>query len=433
MTSRDYFKGKRVALIGLGHNGEMVEDARFLIKAGAILSVYDLQSEAKLKSYLVFLRGEGLANYVCGSIPEDDLVDMDLIILSHEYPRDSSFLKLAKKENIQIEYPETLFFRLAPPLTIVGVMGICGKTSLISMLRPMLEKVSDSVFTADHESGKGILSFLKKAKNGDILILKITDIIFNELREIRISPQVAIFTTVPQKGTYADSPFEILDFQTYNNFIIASDEIIDTTRLYRFQTKAKMLRTKPSLITEEFDFKGRAHDRENAALSFQAARLFKVPDDFIQEILSNWKPLKGRIELIKKIKGIEFYNDSASVNPASTIASIISLSLNRNVILILGGAESGFDYRELHAILPQYVHTVILIPGSGTMKERRTIERIDHIEVFSVPSVEEATILAREHARSGDKILFSPGFYANGIDPSRKDRGERFVKSVRGL
>ncbi len=114
--------------MGLGPEGNMVEDVKFLIKAGALVSVYDLKSEARLKSHLVLLRSLGLANHVCGSIPAEDLIDMDLIILSHEYPRDSSFLKAVDEKNrrieldktkivekkekpIPIEYPETLFFR----------------------------------------------------------------------------------------------------------------------------------------------------------------------------------------------------------------------------------------------------------------------------------------------------------------------------------
>ena len=64
MASRDYFKGKMVAVIGLGLHGEMMEDVKYLIKAGALVAIYDLRSEARLKNYLVFLRSIGLANYV---------------------------------------------------------------------------------------------------------------------------------------------------------------------------------------------------------------------------------------------------------------------------------------------------------------------------------------------------------------------------------
>jgi UDP-N-acetylmuramoylalanine-D-glutamate ligase len=82
----DFFKNKRIAIVGLGCHGEMVNDTKYLIKSGAYVSVYDLKSEARLKKHIVYLRSIGLANYVLGQIPEDDLLDMDLIILSHEYP-----------------------------------------------------------------------------------------------------------------------------------------------------------------------------------------------------------------------------------------------------------------------------------------------------------------------------------------------------------
>jgi len=456
MTSRNYFQGKRIAVIGLGPHGEMVADAKFLIKENALVSVYDLRSEARLKEHIVYLREVGLANYVCGSIPPDDLLDMDLIILSHEYPRDSSFLKAVKEKGIQIEYPETLFFRLAPPVTVVGVMGSCGKASVVSVLAPLLEAACEAdgtqrSFTLDPESDKGILAPLKRMKNGDIALIRIIEPMMRELRDMRISPHVAVFTTMPPAGSYDQSPFEILANQTYNNFLIAPDEIVDAIHNFKYQLKAKMLRTKASIIPDDWGFGGsssggksvgkagvktdelRSHNRENAALALQAARLFKVSDEDARKILKDWKPLKGRLEPVKKVKNVEFYNDTASVSPDSTIAGIRTLSDNRNLVLIMGGADAGRDYRELYGVLPQCAHTVVLLPGSGTMKERKVLQTLDHVEMLSAPSVEEAVRLARDHARSGDRVLFSPAFAAAGFDASRKERGERFVRAVRGL
>ena len=83
--------------------------------------------------------------------------------------------------------------------------------------------------------------------------------------------------------------------------------------------------------------------------------------------------------------------------------------------------------------MPQYVKAVILVPGSGTIKERKEIAKLDHVGVYSVSSIEESARLAFEKSEKGDRILFSPGFEARGMDSSRKDRGERFVKAVRAL
>lgn len=439
MAARNHFLGKRIAVIGLGPHGEMVADIKFLIKSGALVALYDLRSEARLKSEVVFLRSIGLANYVCGIIPPEDLADMDMIILSHEYPRDSSFLKNIDPAKISIEYPETLFFRLAPPVTLVGVMGSCGKSTVVSILAPMLEEACEALegqgfFVIDSESADGILAHLKKLKSGDIVLIRIAESIMKELHAMRISPHVAVFTTPPSEGSYDESPYEILEFQTYNNFIVGSDEIIDAVKSRAASARAKMLRTKAALIPADWPFNGKgAHDRDNAALALQAARLFKVSDEIAQTILAKWKPLKGRLELVKKVKGIEFYNDSAAVTSYATEAGIRALAIEKNIVLVFGGTNSGSDYRALYSFLPIHVHTIILIPGSGTMRERATIERINHVEVISAPSLEEAARLALEHAKKGDRILFSPGFAAGGFDRSRKERGERFVKAVRAL
>ncbi|MEI8328276.1 MAG: cyanophycin synthetase [Candidatus Taylorbacteria bacterium] len=439
MASRDYFKGKMVAVIGLGLHGEMMEDVKYLIKAGALVAIYDLRSEARLKNYLVFLRSIGLANYVCGPVPVDDLLDMDMVILSHEYPRDSSFLKEVKANNIPIEYPETVFFKQAPPVSVIGVMGMCGKSTVVSMLAPMLESAcadfgDQKLYCIDPESDNGTISHLKKIKSGDIVLMRVTESMAIELHAARMSPHVAIFTTLPSKGTYSDATFELLEYQTYNNFIVGNDTVVDLIHALKIQPKAKMLRTKTGIIPDSWEFVGRGpQDKENASLALQAAKLFKVDDDVAERLMKVWKPLKGRMELVKKLRNVEFYNDTASVVSRSTELALESLSINKNVVLVLGGADNGSDYTKLFAKLPQYAHAVVLVPGSGTMRERAFLREIQDVNIISAPSIEEAARLAMENSRKGDRVLFSPGFEAYGSDGSRKERGERFVRAVRSL
>lgn len=438
MRVRDYFLGKRIAVIGIGPHGEMLADIKFLVKANALVSVYDLRSEARLQSHLSSLRSFGLANQVLGSIPADDLMDMDLIILSHDYPRNSSFLTEARKNGIEIEYPETLFLKLAPPVSVVGVMGACGKATVISMLSPMLEKAcaksGQACATVDPESEEGIIAHLRKVKSGDLVAMRIVPKMMPEITALKWSPQVAVFTTVPSGNSFKESAFEIIAHQTYNNYVIGNDQTIDAVRSSSLQSKAKMLRTKSSIVPDNWLPAARTlHDRENAALALQAARIFKVSDEAAEAVLSAWKPLKGHLEFVKKLKNIEFVNDSASISPVSTVANMAALAGQKNLVLIFGGADQGADCREFYAAAKEYTHTLVVIPGSGTLKQRRTLERMENITVLSAPSLEEAVRQALDHARKGDKVLFSPAFEACGIDCSRKERGERFVRAVRAL
>ena len=323
-------------------------------------------------------------------------------------------------------------------MTVIGIMGQCGKSTIISMLSPMLEVVcsktdNQGFFVIDPESDKGIISNLRKVRSGDIVLMRLLGQTMKELHSIHISPQVAVFASEPAREAYHDSPFEILNYQTYNNFIVASDEVIDAIRSQKVQPKAKMLRTKISIVPETWSLiKIDGHDRQNAALAFQTGKLFRVDDDLAREILIKWKPLKGRLELIKKVRGVEYYNDTASICPLST-EQAIRISRDRNVILIFGGTRSSHDYKNLYSLLPEYVKMVILLPGSGTIHERQTITKLKDLKSISVPSIEEAVLLAAENAGKNDRVVFSPGFEANGLDNSRKERGDRFVKAVRGL
>lgn len=436
MSSRDHFKGKRIAVIGLGAHGEMLEDVRFLIKAGAWVSIYDLKSEARLKDHLIFLRSIGLANYVCGSIPPEDLLDMDTIILSHEYPRDSVFLRGV---TAPVEYPETLFFRLAPPVTLVGVLGSSGKSTIVSMLVSLLEEVcakypTQKVFVIDPDSFEGALVHLKKAKSGDIVVMRITDELAAELYALRISPHVAVFTSISGIGKSLNSPFDIVAYQTYNNFIVASDEIVDASRMLKSLPRAKMLRTKTAYLPAEWGFVGRgAHDRANAALALQAGRLFKLEDDMAEKVFASWKPLKGRLEFVKKARNMSWYNDAAAAAPDAVLAALATVANDRKAVLIFGGSDSGHDYRMLYAELPKYVHTLVCIPGSGTLNQRALLREIDGVVVHSAHSIESAVTWIVEHAEKNDTVVFSPGFSSGGVDGSRQERGEKFVKAVRGL
>jgi UDP-N-acetylmuramoylalanine--D-glutamate ligase len=438
MSSRTYFKGKRVAVIGLGVHGEMLSDIAFLIRSGAIVAVYDIRSEARLKEYIMSLRTAGLISYVCGSVPPDDLLDVDMILLSHEYTREASFLIPAQTQGIQIEYPETLFFSLAPAVTVVGVIGSAGKSTVMSMLIPMLETVCGTdkdqrLYVVDSESDKGILSQLPRMKSNDVVLLRIESAMLVELHAVRMSPYVAVLTSVPM-GHYTKSPFEILSYQTYNNFVVAHDTVIDAIHENGFHIRAKMFRTKATSLPSDWHFKGSGiHDRENAALAIEVATIFKVSTDAIRDTLEKWKPLKGRLEFVRKVKHVEFYNDTASIVSYATEKALHMLAHQRNIILILGGVDTGEDYQRLCALLSRMVHTIVLIPGSGTLKVRSAIQKLEYVSVHSVPSVEEAVYRSLECAKSGDRILFSPGFQAGGFDLSRKERGERFVRAVKEL
>ncbi len=228
---------------------------------------------------------------------------------------------------------------------------------------------------------------------------------------------------------------DILEFQIYNNFIIGNDTVIDQIREEAgIKPRAKMLRTHVTSIPTEWPIKYRGgYDRENVALALQVAELFKVSPDTVEQVLVKWNGLEGRMAPVKKIAGIEFFNDTGSVSPASTLAALRAVSQNKNVTLILGGASTDDLYDELIDNISQYVGTLVLLPGSGTLTIRHELAQIADLPIHSAHSVEDAVRIARERTSKGATVLFSPAFEAAGVDVSRRTRGEKFVKAVRSL
>jgi UDP-N-acetylmuramoylalanine--D-glutamate ligase len=429
---KDYFKDKKIAVIGLGPHGEMMTDIKFLLKNKALLSLYDMRSENRLRKHIMNLSVGGLRRYSFGKINSEDLLDSDLIILSSEISKKSTFLKKAINSGIQIDYPDTLFLKIAPPVTLVGIIGAYGKSTVTQLLFTLFKKAfseyeNQGLFLIDHDSIFGVLSHLKKVKKDDVVLARIPENLMEYYYQIHMSPHVAIITSVVS--------FKILEFQTYNNFIVAPDYVVDVMKEQNSVIfKAKILRTRASSIPVDWNLNIKGlHNMENISLVLQASELFKIPKDLVREVAQSFVGLKGRIEFIKKIQGVEFYNDSASINPDSTLTAMRTLSDSGKLILILGGAYTGCDYGELLSSISQYVSTLIILPGSGTIGLREALQGLKGVNLIHALTLEQAVISAKNNAKKGDKVLFSPGFEAVGVDISRKDRGERFVHAVREL
>lgn len=474
MSYKDFFKDKKIAIIGVGEHGAMIADIKFLMKLRAHISIYELRSRDKLggsEAGSVAREIEGICASAQVSTPASclfglmshlstaksradiskEIAGADLIILSPEVPRNVDFLKEARDAGVRIEYPDTLLFKLIPSSMLIAVMGSVAKTAVSHMLFSLLKRSNTEeqigVFLVNVEDG-GALSSLKKIKKNDIIIARMPEHMMEEYRLARITPHIAVLTHVSKSlAQMGERFFGILEFQTYNSFIVASDASVDMLKDQGgLHPKAKVLRTRPSTIPADWYIKSAdAHIRENAALVVEVSKIFKIDPDVVHLALADARPLKGRLEKLKVNKaGVEFYNDTMSVRPESTLAALRVLSADaqgRSIILILGGSYTGASYDELLTGIPRHVSAVVLLPGTGTFTERPSLEKMhsddntstgwSSVKILHSKSVREAVNLAKEIAKKGDRVLFSPAFDIAGSFESREARGNEFVKAVR--
>lgn len=408
LSYKSFFDQKKVLFVGLGVDCEMVPDIISLIKMGVQVTVFDLRSEVRIKSAIEKIQAAGMAHFEFGTFPADLVKTHHLVIKSEDISDDIACIKEAVHHGISVELVHTLLLKIAPSITLIGVLGMSGKSTTAYLINKIL---ANKDF---HFIDQNPLSFLKKIKKGDTVLVTIPDNHYPAYIKARISPYVAVVTN--------ETSIKVLDHQTYNNFLIANDSTIDILKKEN-HVKAKILRTSPGIIPSSWNIPFPNHIKENMALALRVAELFKVEFDDVQEIYENFKPLKGRLELCKKFSGIDFYNDAAAVCPYATFTSL--KTIGTDTVLILGGMEHNYDKYELFEAIPKFVSIIILIPGSGTMKIHNIFPNTKYAE-----SIEEAVVLSRQYANKGGKVLFSPGFLPF---TSISDQTDRFQKAVKKL
>lgn len=417
---KTFFKGKNVLVLGLGPDCEAVSDVIFLIKSGANVSVADMRSEARIVIPVKKIQAAGMVSFTFGNMSRSLVQNIDMILKSKDIPDTVPCIEEAIDRGIPVEIASTLFLRLAPPITLLSVIGQCAKGVVFDLIEKILKPVfskDQTIWVMDHTMQNSPLNILKKIKKGDIVLNTIDHREYSYYVKARISPHVAVLTTPINS--------DLLSYQTYNNFLIAKDSTIDILKS-ETNTKAKMLRTSTGIIPASWNVSVfPKHIKENMALALRVSELFKIDNDILQEVFETFKVPKGNLDLVKSVMGVDFYNDNNSICPEATITAVTSLGADKNILLILGGVYAGDDMYEFTKIIPKYVKKLIFIPGSGTMTLHKAFK-----DSLYAHNIKDALRIAKENAQKGDKILFSPSFPPlNSI----KERNQEFLKAIKKI
>lgn len=457
MFGKDYFKGKKITVIGLGLLGRGVGDVEFLAKSGADLIVTDLKSKKELKVSLDRLKKFNGIKYVLGKHRIQDFKNRDLILKAAGVPLDSPYIKEAKKNKIPIEMSASLVTKLSGA-TIIGVTGTRGKSTVTQIIYEILKTakqqrlrlccykgeafVRQEIFLGGNVRGIATLPLLETAKIGDIIVMELDSWQLQGFGDSKISPYISVFTNLMRdhmnyyKGSmmkYFADKSNIFKYQKKGDYLIAGKEIAKKIKNTK-ATKAKPLwKSKivvPKPLPKDWRLKIRGeHNRKNSALAVSVASVAGVPQKVIKKVIENFKGVEGRLELIKTIRGIKIYNDNNATTPDATIVALHALGKDKNIVLIMGGADKGLDMTALLKEIPKYCKKIIIISGTGSDKLIKPTGLSDS----NIGSLKVAIKLAMKNAIRDDIILFSPAFASFGMFKNEYDRGDQFIKIVKEL
>ncbi len=453
------FKNKKIGIIGLGVEG--LSSARFFNKKGA--SVYLL--ERKEKEYIdkeILTDAEDVSdNLIFGKNYLKNLSEFDLIVRSPGIRFDTKELADVKKKGIDVTSQTKLFFDLSPTKNVIGVTGTKGKGTTASLIHEMLRSESSDVYLGGN-IGTPPLDFFDRLTPDSWVVLELSSF---QLQDLTKSPHIAVMLMTTSEHMdyhkdlyeYIDAKRNILRFQTTDDLAIvnrdypASNEsdvesqgkvfYISRERETEngcFVIGSKVIIRKNGSDNEILDIKqillpGK-HNLENVCAAAMTANLAGVSTESIREVLESFKGLEHRIEIVREIDGVRFYDDSFSTTPETAIAAI--LAFKQPEILILGGSSKGSDFTELGKVIGESKNIKAII-GIGDEWYRMKAEF--PISNFKFPIIEDATdmqtivLAASKIAKLGDVVLLSPACASFGMFRDYKDRGEQFKTEVNKL
>lgn len=439
---KNFFKGKKITVMGLGILGRGLGYTKFLAECGADLIVTDLKSKTALNSSLKELKKYKNIKYTLGEHQLKDFKGRDMIIKSAGVPLDSIYIKEAKKYKIPIEMDVSLFIKLAPEVIVVGVTGTRGKSMTTMLIYEILSRnlKDKKIFLGGNIRGVATLPFLQKVKKGDILVAELDSWQLQGFGDSNISPHISVFTSfmLDHMNYYGNSQVEyfkdkanIFKYQKKNDFLIIRPHV---RKLIDKKIKSKMIVADVKKITGYKFIVPGEHQRENLACAVEVGKLFNIPIAKIKNTVKNFKGVEGRLQYVKQIKGIKIYNDNNATTPEATIVGIKALyqsGKEGKIILISGGADKNLDLKLFVNVANTFCKVMILIPGTGTNKLIANYKL--RIPNYKVKGLNEAVRKAIELSKKGDIILFSPAFASFGQFNNEYERNDLFLKIVKNL
>lgn len=176
--------------------------------------------------------------------------------------------------------------------------------------------------------------------------------------------------------------------------------------------------------TGEINIRGN-HNLYNSLAAVISARAFDIKKEIIRESLIKFKGVEHRIEFVRELNGVNYYNDSKATNVESLQVALESFK--ENVILILGGRESGNDYSKVENLIKEKVKVIIAV---GESKDKIYDFFKDKLKTIKTDSFEEAVLKSAENSENGDTVLLSPACKSFDMFDSYEHRGKEFKRMV---
>ncbi|MFT4153942.1 UDP-N-acetylmuramoyl-L-alanine--D-glutamate ligase [Parafilimonas sp.] len=446
-------RGGRLLILGGGESG-----------VGAALL-------GKQKGYDVFLSDAGYLNEryktelsenniafeECGHTAEK-ILSADEIVKSPGIPEKNEMVKAIRDKQIPVISEIELAYRFKGDAKIIAVTGSNGKSTTTSLIYHICKTAGLDCALV----GNIGYSFAKQVAEHPkpLYVAEISSFQLDDIKDFRADVSVLLNITEDHLDryeyrfeNYINSKFRILLNATGNDYFIynADDEVITKklqeitlpTHLLPFSMnyesneggyindnnmRLRINNERTTWSVYDFALKGK-HNQYNTMASCIAAMVMGIRKEIIRMAVTDFQSLEHRMEKVAAVRGVEFINDSKATNVNSTWYALESME--KPVILILGGVDKGNDYSLIEDLVKEKVKAIVCM-GLDNSKIHKAFDGLVS-PIVDTASAKDAVSAAFRLAGKGDVVLLSPACASFDLFSSYGDRGRQFKEAVRDL
>jgi len=438
------YKGKKIGFVGLGISNLPI--IKILSEVAESIVIRDFKDNA-CKEHEDFLTKIG-ARIITG---EDYLknIDEDVLFLSPAIKQFTPELVKAKNNGVYISTEMEEFFRFCP-CKIIAVTGSDGKTTTTTLIAKLLEMAGKRVHLGGN-IGNNLFAKLGEIESGDFAVVELSSF---QLMKMTRSPHIAVITNVsPNHLDWHNSMEEYIEAKktifthqgkegktvlNASNGLTASmisecnGEVVTFGRECGdyFINKDGIYKNGKLVLADGDILIPGAHNRENYAAAIAAVEGFVGKDD-ITRLAKTFGGVEHRIEFVRELNGVKYYNSSIDSSPTRTIAALNAFS--QKLIVIAGGYDKNLPTQPLGNVFNEKVKACVLMGDTMPRIMNTLIEANYKGRVLKAECMEEAVEKATDIAKAGDIIILSPAAASFDKYKNFMERGKHFKSIVNAL
>ena len=447
-------KGKKVLVIGAAVTGIPV--VKMLSRFGADIILNDFKKTSELVGVIEEIEQLPI-KLVAGGHPAKLAEDCDFVVISPGVPLDIPLVQHAKALGKEVISEIELAFRLTST-PIAAITGTNGKTTTTALLGEIMKAGGKNAFVAGN-IGNTMINEVENAKPEDVFALEVSSFQLESVSKFK--PKVsAILNITPDHlnrhktmENYIDTKCKIFVNQDDKDYTILNLDDIETSKLVgrpksnvllfsrkkevaqgsfleNGQITVRIDKNKETIINKDRIFIPGDHNLENAMAASLIAYCMGIPSSIIGAALESFKGVEHRIEFVKELEGVIYYNDSKGTNTDASIKAI--KAMKRPTLIIAGGYDKGSEYDDFIEAFGNTIKYMVLI-GKTADKIEEAAYRHGFINICKAKDLKEAVEKCRLLAEPGDCVLLSPACASWGMFSNYEERGRLFKEYVNEL